>query len=134
MPSKGVILKAETVEGAKTILNFGLLLYCLYVVVEIKSKKYRINTQSLDQAEGVLSRSYNSIHMTHVLDFDLHESLWQRLLGLSTIKVVSKDKSTPELFMRNISHDAAVKAYDFLRVNSVNSMVGELVRRRTSKS
>lgn len=131
LKSRPVIITTDNIKTIKSYLDLALLVFCIYSAIEVKSKGYRINCITLDHDDGIFNTRKNSIEMTHIYDFQLTENIFQRLIGVATLRVISKDKTTPELFIRGISHHDAEEGFEFLRLNSINSMVGEMVRRRS---
>ena len=126
-----IIIKPEEINKFKSYCDLALMAIAFYIILDTKTKKYKFDNFSVDQEEGIISRKYGSIDMTHVTDFEISKNILQRTLGVATIKIISKDKTTPELNIRGISDGEAKVIFEFLRSNSTNSMVGEMIRRRS---
>jgi uncharacterized membrane protein YdbT with pleckstrin-like domain len=58
---------------------------------------------------GFFSVKDDEVLLYRVKDISSTRSLWQRLFGVGTITVVSADKSTPTLVLKNIKNPMAFK-------------------------
>jgi hypothetical protein len=70
----------------------------------LKTLRYRITNYRIDFEHGVLTKRIDTMELWHVDDLGFRQSLLQRLLGVGTISVFSKDESTPDLEMRGLPH------------------------------
>ena len=129
---KEVILTTENIKTIKTYADSTLLLVALFSIIDVMTRKYKISNITFDQEEGIINKKYGSIDMTHILDFEIQENIFQRIIGVANIRILSRDKTTPQLTVKGISHSDARIAFEFLKVNTVGSMVGEMVRRRST--
>lgn len=71
--------------------------------------RYAMSEDRLFISVGFLSIKDDEILLYRVRDLDTSRSLWQRLFGVGTVKVVSSDKSMPTLVLKNIKDPVGVK-------------------------
>ena len=67
-----------------------------------KSRRYRITTRAIDYELGVFSRRVETFPLWRVLDLELRQSFVERILGIATINVITKDPVTPSLALRGL--------------------------------
>jgi membrane protein YdbS with pleckstrin-like domain len=78
-----------------------------------KGIRYRITNRTIDYEVGVLSKRVETVPLWRVLDLEYSQSLKERLLGIATINVITKDPQTPQLSMRGLP--ASREIFDQLR-------------------
>jgi uncharacterized membrane protein YdbT with pleckstrin-like domain len=71
--------------------------------------RYRLTTQRLFLIRGFLSRIQNEIELIRVDDVEVRQGVIDRLWGIGTVRVVSTDRSHPELLLRSVIRPEAVK-------------------------
>ena len=71
--------------------------------------RYRLSEDRLFLSIGFLSIQDEEILLYRIRDISTSRSLWQRLFGVGSIKVVSSDKTMPELVLKNIKQPIEVK-------------------------
>lgn len=71
--------------------------------------RYALSEDRLFLSTGFLSLHDEEILLYRVRDLSLRRTLLQRLFGVGTIEVVSTDKSTPTLHLKNVAHPREVK-------------------------
>jgi len=64
--------------------------------------KYALSEDRLFLETGLLSTNCEEIILYRVRDISLSISLWQRIFGVGTVKILSSDKSRPQLELKNI--------------------------------
>ena len=74
-----------------------------YWHLKLKSVRIKITTHRIEIDEGIISREADIIELWRVNDVAFRQSAWQRILGISTIEVHSRDKSRPELELRGLA-------------------------------
>jgi len=68
------------------------------------SVHYLLTTQRFIHESGVLRRVNNRIEVLDMDDITFEQSLLERLTGVGTIRIVSHDRTTPELSIRGIEN------------------------------
>lgn len=66
------------------------------------SIKYRLTSQRFYHETGILRRVTNRLEVIEMDDISHEQGLIERMLGIGTIKVISSDRSHPELVLRGI--------------------------------
>jgi hypothetical protein len=73
-------------------------------VISTKTVRYRITNYRIDYGQGLLSRNIDTLELWHVEDLRLHQTLFDRMLGVGTIIVFSHDDTTPQLNLHGLPH------------------------------
>ncbi len=123
--------------------NFGWLLSCLLVLpipiwfwkwLSTKNHQIILTAERLRIRTGVLSKNNEDVELYRIKDWTLMEPFNQRLFGKGTVKVLSSDRTAPELDLRWISRPSdfveklrhAVEAIrDSKRVRELDMGMGE---------
>lgn len=71
--------------------------------------RYALSEDRLFISVGLLNIKDDEVLLYRVRDIDTDRSLWQRLFGVGTVTVMSSDKTTPNLALKNIKNPMAVK-------------------------
>ena len=85
--------------------------------------RYALSEDRLFLSVGFFSVRDEEILLYRVRDISVKRTLWQRIFGVGTVTVRSSDKSTPEVFLKNIK-----KPLDFKEL--LHSNVEECKMRR----
>jgi membrane protein YdbS with pleckstrin-like domain len=67
-----------------------------------RTVRYRITNYRIDVTSGFFSRNIDTIELWHVEDIRLHQSLFNRMVGVGTIAVSSRDQVLPLLSLRGL--------------------------------
>jgi hypothetical protein len=109
----GIIWVREGVYWA--ILVMAMLLpwvYCLAVLgYRRMSVHYVLTTQRFMHERGILRRVNDRIELLDIDDITFEQRLWERLVGVGTLRLTSHDRSNPELVLpgiENIKHVAGL--------------------------
>lgn len=116
------------------MLLFGILLapviiglfLLLWLLIEVKSVKYRLTTQRLFVTRGLISRKIDEVELFRVKDVTLSQGVLERMLGIGTVTVLSTDDATPELKLEGIADPARMK--DAIREHCLAARRRERVR------
>ena len=71
--------------------------------------RYQLSEDRLFVSVGFLNIKDDEVLLYRVRDIDTQRSLWQRILGVGTVTVMSSDKTMPTLVLRNIKDPLMVK-------------------------
>lgn len=74
------------------VFGLGLIIF-LVKFLELKFTKLKLTDQRLVITTGVFSRSTKNLELYRVKDLRLHCSLWQRMVKIGTIELVTSDFS-----------------------------------------
>lgn len=80
-----------------------------YLGLPLSFTRYAMSEDRLFLSVGFLSIKDDEILLYRVRDINTSRTLWQRLFGVGTITVVSSDKTTPNLVLKNVKHPIEVK-------------------------
>lgn len=76
--------------------------------IKLKSLKYRISNYRVDFERGVLWKRIDTIELWHVEDIAFNQSPLERIMGLGTINLVSRDPTTPRLTLAGLKGARAI--------------------------
>jgi membrane protein YdbS with pleckstrin-like domain len=79
----------------------GLLLV-LIPWIKTKTVSYKITNYRIDIEQGLVARKIDTMELWHVDDIQLNQGVFERLLGVGTLTVMSDDQSTPQLPLRGL--------------------------------
>lgn len=87
------------------------LAVALLLVYRRLSIHYRLTSQRLFHESGLLRRQIDRIEVIDMDDISFEQGLFERLLGVGTIRIKSSDRTDPDLWMRGIDQvrDVAAK-------------------------
>jgi PH (Pleckstrin Homology) domain-containing protein len=71
-------------------------------ILYAKTIRYRISNYRIDYERGLISKDIDTLELWHVEDLHFHQSLLDRMMGVGTIHVTSRDEKLPELFLRGL--------------------------------
>ena len=71
--------------------------------------RYGLSEDRLFKSVGFLNIRDEELLLYRVRDIDTSRTLWQRIFGVGTVQVMSSDKSTPTLELKNIKQPMEVK-------------------------
>ena len=91
------------------------ILFALYRVVKIKSRRYIVTSERLRIREGILSKRTDEVELYRVRDYVLVEPLSLRFFGLSDLALVTDDTVNPNVLLKAIPQAQALK--DQIRQN-----------------
>ena len=80
-----------------------------YLGMPLSFTRYALSEDRLFMSVGFLSIKDSEVLLYRVRDIDTGRTLWQRMFGVGTVTVMSSDKSTPNLVLKNIKNPMAVK-------------------------
>lgn len=79
----------------------GLIVLFIPIIL-IRSVSYRISNYRIDYERGILSKKIDTLELWHVEDISFSQSLFDRILGVGNIRIMSHDETTPELMLRGL--------------------------------
>lgn len=94
------------------LIGIGAIFILVPILVN-KFESYRISNYRIDVEKGILSKRIDTLELWHVEDIRFNQSLFDRILGVGTITVISHDDTTPQLHLRSLP--APRKLFDTLK-------------------
>ena len=86
---------APVIKERKRWLFFGL---------PFTFTKYILDSKSLKLYKGFFTTTEDDILLFRIMDVSIKRTLFQRIFGLGTMLILSSDKTSPNLEVRNIKH------------------------------
>lgn len=80
-----------------------------YLGMPISFTRYKLSEDRLFLSQGFLNIRDDEILLYRVRDIDTSRTLWQRIFGVGTIRVLSSDKTMPTLVLKNVKDPIFVK-------------------------
>jgi membrane protein YdbS with pleckstrin-like domain len=99
------------------IVTFARALY------RMLSTSYELSSQRLFVKQGIFSQTINEIELIRVDDVQVSRNIFERMLGIGHVHVISTDRSEPDLFLYAIPDPVAVK-----------DMIRQFTQKRRKKS
>lgn len=73
------------------------VLYALWQFLKVKTTMYELTSERLRTTSGVINQHVDDFELYRVKDSQLFRPWWMRLTGLAAVKLLTSDRSTPEL-------------------------------------
>ena len=80
-----------------------------YLGLPLSFTRYAMSEDRLFMSVGFLNIKDEEILLYRIRDINTSRTLWQRIFGVGSIQVVSSDKSTPSLLLKNVKDPMRVK-------------------------
>ena len=124
------VLAASATPKLKLIVSLagaGLgLIFFLVILVKRYSLMYRLSTQRLFVARGLIARRIEELELFRIRDIDVVQNFWERILGYGRMMVYSTDATTPKFEIVGLAHP--VKLKDIIRSQFRSARIRERVR------
>lgn len=118
--SDGQISDFANYRQATAIAVVGLsLLVLLYKLAVLKSICYEVTEDRIEYTRGIFSRKVDNIDMFRVVDLSLHRSLFDCVVGIGTVTLVTTDKTDPQFEFRKVRY--AKDLYNSIKKASLNA-------------
>lgn len=95
--------------------------YALYYILLTKMESFSLTNKYVEYSHGIISRSHDTVDMIIVKDQVMKQTLFELILGLATIKIVSSDLSHPELKIWGLSKKDANQVLEHLRTFTIKN-------------
>lgn len=91
-----------------------------------KSLHYRITDRTVDYETGLLSKRVETLQLWRVRDLEFHQSVWERLWGIASIVLITKDRTDETLVLRGLpaSRDVFNKLKDAAELARQQRVIG----------
>lgn len=73
-----------------------------------RATRYRVTSRTVDVERGVLDRKIDTIQLWRVRDVEFRQTLSQRMFGVGTIRLVTRDATTPEVTLEGVADARSV--------------------------
>jgi len=85
------------------LIALGLIVLSIPVLRAL-TIRYRITNYRIDYERGLIGKDIDTLELWHVEDIHFHQTIFDRLLGIGSINVISHDQTTPNLLMHSLPH------------------------------
>ncbi len=91
--------------GGYLILSLGLWIgFALQLAIRKMTVKYYLTSQRLIHETGLLKRVTDRMEVIDINDVTFEQKIFERMMGVGSIKIISSDSTHPELWMRGIDN------------------------------
>lgn len=90
------------------LLSFVGLLGIVGTFLKHATTRFKVTLRRIELERGILSKSVESLELWRVLDLKFSQNVFDRMLGVAKINVVSTDQSTPELVLYGLPNGRAI--------------------------
>jgi hypothetical protein len=84
------------------VLLLAGVAFALGPVVKLRTIRYRITNYRIDYERGLISKTIDTLELWHVEDLRFHQTLFDRMLDVGTITIISHDETIPRLELRSL--------------------------------
>lgn len=102
----GIVWNWALIAGAVALGLGGCWL--LYLWAARATLKFLITTRTIDVESGLLSKNIETLQLWRVRDTEFHQTMTDRLLGVSRIRVFAHDVTTPQLLLWGLPGSRAI--------------------------
>ena len=114
-----VPIRPEIAQGVA-----GISILCaLYLILLTKTTQVDAGRINFSLSRGLLVRSRDAMDITGITDFQKERTLLDMVLGISRVRIFSRDKTHPVLLLRGVANREADLFYDHITAYSNKSMV-----------
>lgn len=102
------------------------LIKAVWKYFDLKCRIYEITTERIIVKSGILSRKTDEMELYRVRDYRLSEPFYMRIFGLSTIELVTDDRTDPILLILAVKNGSTLlrkirERVEYLRRNTRNT-------------
>ena len=112
-----------TIQSYCRMFGLGLALLVVLIVLfkaaTLKSIHYEVTADRIEWARGIFSRKIDNLDVFRIVDMKLHRSLFDCLVGIGTVTLMTKDKTDPEFEFQKVKKPRAL--YDVLKKASLEA-------------
>jgi len=130
------IPELERAQGMRTfgwvataILLFFQLLALAVAWIRLRSTHYRVTNQRVLVEQGVFSKTVNEIDLRYVDDSTFTQSLFERMLGIGHVTLLSSDTNTPQYVLRSVKDPRGLR--ELIRAEAYQSSQRQVFTRAT---
>lgn|SRR6185437_4406793 len=87
--------------GFTIAILVGLIMICVPPLWAL-TIRVRITNYRIDYERGLIGKDIDTLELWHVEDIHYHQTIGDRLLGIGTIRIISHDRTTPNLELHSL--------------------------------
>jgi hypothetical protein len=111
------------IQGYCRMFGTGLAILVVMILflktATLKSTHYEVNADRIEWARGIFSRKIDNLDVFRIVDLKLHRSLFDCLVGIGTVTLITKDKTDPEFEFHKVKYPRDL--YDVLKKASLEA-------------
>ena len=93
--------------------------FLLIKIIRLKATCYEITADRIEWSRGILSRRFDNLDMFRVVDLKLHRSLFDCILGIGKVTLITTDKTDPEFEFEKMRKPRQL--YDVIKKSSLEA-------------
>ena len=90
----------------RVIAGFGfaavIILTLLIKMIKLKTVRYDVFSERIEWSRGIFDRRVDNLDMFRVVDMRLRRSLFDCIIGIGTVTLITTDKTDPEFVFRQV--------------------------------
>ena len=87
----------------------GLAVMAVKTFIFTHRIKYRLTSERFFVIKGIIARSMDELELIRVNDVVMHQGIWDRIMGIGRVTILSNDETTPEVNIPGIGDPEFVK-------------------------
>lgn len=105
------------------IVGLGLVLLVplilLIKVVQLKMTWYEVTAGRIEFSRGIFDRRVDNLDMFRVIDLKMRKSIFDCIVGIGTVGLITTDKTDPEFTFKKLRHPRQL--YDIIKKASLDA-------------
>jgi len=96
-----------------------VMLILLMKMVKLKMTRYEVSAERIEWSRGILDRKVDNLDMFRVIDLKLRRSLFDCIVGVGMVALITTDKTDPEFTFEKIRNSR--RLYDVIKKASLDA-------------
>jgi len=97
------------------------VLFLLIKIIRLRAVCYEITADRIEWSRGIVSRKFDKLDMFRVVDLKLRRSLFDCIVGIGTVTLITTDKTDPEFVFEKIRKPRQL--YDTIKKASLDAAI-----------
>jgi len=94
-------------------------IFLMIKIIKLKAVCYEITADRIEWSRGILSRRFDKLDMFRVVDLKLRRNLFDCIVGIGTVTLITTDKTDPEFEFEKMRR--ARQLYDVIKKTSLEA-------------
>lgn len=103
---EGPLKTLSMICGAAGFISSNMML--VYLIVALRMTRYTITTRMIERERGIVVRRTDSFAMARVKDIQLQQTVFERILRIGSLRIISSDAAEPDLLLEGIPNSRTV--------------------------
>ena len=83
------------------LLLFGAFWFA-WIRIQRRSQRYKITNLNIEYEHGIFNKTIQNLEMWRIDDIVFYQTLSERMLGISRVELITRDKTTPVLLLEGL--------------------------------